>query len=133
MTNTRVIHGRMLFAIQYPYVVSTQPSTVTCTPPDKNTPNFNPFSVTSQTRVCRKKCTAQTKDVDKQLEDLALADEYHFKVLLLGAGESGKSTVVKQVKKKASSFFPGGVGGRLWGYFQLQCPLTVGRPCGMVD
>ncbi|CBN73927.1 GPA5, alpha subunit of a heterotrimeric G protein [Ectocarpus siliculosus] len=41
---------------------------------------------------------AATNEVDKQLEELALADQRHVKVLLLGAGESGKSTVVKQVK-----------------------------------
>lgn len=40
----------------------------------------------------------QTNDVDKQLEELALADLRHIKVLLLGAGESGKSTVVKQAR-----------------------------------
>lgn len=43
--------------------------------------------------VCR-----QTNDVDRQLEELALADLRHIKVLLLGAGESGKSTVVKQAR-----------------------------------
>ncbi|CAB1120387.1 unnamed protein product [Ectocarpus sp. CCAP 1310/34] len=42
---------------------------------------------------------AATNAVDKQLEDLALADQRHVKVLLLGAGESGKSTVVKQASK----------------------------------
>ena len=36
--------------------------------------------------------------MDKQLEELALADLRHVKVLLLGAGESGKSTVVKQAR-----------------------------------
>ncbi|CAM9888294.1 unnamed protein product [Scytosiphon promiscuus] len=39
---------------------------------------------------------AGTNDVDRQLEELALADQRHVKILLLGAGESGKSTVVKQ-------------------------------------
>ncbi|CAM9907158.1 unnamed protein product, partial [Discosporangium mesarthrocarpum] len=43
----------------------------------------------------------QTKEVDKQLEDLALAEQKHFKILLLGAGESGKSTVVKQVRVRS--------------------------------
>ncbi|CAM9177305.1 unnamed protein product [Ectocarpus sp. 12 AP-2014] len=42
---------------------------------------------------------AATNAVDKQLEELALADQRHVKVLLLGAGESGKSTVVKQASK----------------------------------
>lgn len=40
----------------------------------------------------------QTNVVDKQLEELALADQRHVKILLLGAGESGKSTVVKQAR-----------------------------------
>ncbi|CAM9449006.1 unnamed protein product [Pylaiella littoralis] len=40
-----------------------------------------------------------TNDVDKQLEELALADQRHVKILLLGAGESGKSTVVKMIYK----------------------------------
>lgn len=45
---------------------------------------------------CARFYCLKTNDVDKQLEELALADLRHIKVLLLGAGESGKSTVVKQ-------------------------------------
>ncbi|CAM9515396.1 unnamed protein product, partial [Phaeothamnion confervicola] len=41
---------------------------------------------------------AQTNEVDKELHDAALREQNHFKILLLGTGESGKSTVVKQVK-----------------------------------
>lgn len=37
-------------------------------------------------------------DVDKQLKDAQALEAFVFKILLLGAGESGKSTVVKQVK-----------------------------------
>ncbi|CAM9342168.1 unnamed protein product [Phaeothamnion confervicola] len=36
--------------------------------------------------------------VDKQLADLKETDKLSYKLLLLGAGESGKSTVLKQVK-----------------------------------
>lgn len=50
--------------------------------------------------------------VDKQLEELALADARHVKILLLGAGESGKSTVVKQVHTLIAT---------LW------CPLKFAR------
>ncbi|CAM9384861.1 unnamed protein product [Chrysoparadoxa australica] len=39
-----------------------------------------------------------TADVDAQLAEAKIAEQNHFKMLLLGAGESGKSTVVKQVK-----------------------------------
>ena len=34
----------------------------------------------------------------RQLELAAEKDKFNFKILLLGAGESGKSTVVKQIK-----------------------------------
>eukprot|EP00595_Chromulina_sp_UTEXLB2642_P003257 CAMPEP_0196763246 /NCGR_PEP_ID=MMETSP1095-20130614/3683_1 /TAXON_ID=96789 ORGANISM="Chromulina nebulosa, Strain UTEXLB2642" /NCGR_SAMPLE_ID=MMETSP1095 /ASSEMBLY_ACC=CAM_ASM_000446 /LENGTH=356 /DNA_ID=CAMNT_0042116007 /DNA_START=137 /DNA_END=1207 /DNA_ORIENTATION=+ len=37
-------------------------------------------------------------EVDKQLEEAQELEKYIYKILLLGAGESGKSTVVKQIK-----------------------------------
>lgn len=37
-------------------------------------------------------------EIDKQLEEDQAKEEFHNKILLLGAGESGKSTVVKQIK-----------------------------------
>ena len=37
-------------------------------------------------------------NVDKQLEEAKELEKYNYKILLLGAGESGKSTVVKQIK-----------------------------------
>ncbi|CAN0124038.1 unnamed protein product, partial [Laminaria digitata] len=40
----------------------------------------------------------QTLNVNKELEEHALAEQRHVKILLLGAGESGKSTVVKQAR-----------------------------------
>lgn len=39
-----------------------------------------------------------TNAVDQQLLDAQDAEKYNHKILLLGAGESGKSTVVKQIK-----------------------------------
>jgi len=39
-----------------------------------------------------------SKDVDLQLVEQQIQELFKFKILLLGAGESGKSTVVKQVK-----------------------------------
>jgi GTPase SAR1 family protein len=36
--------------------------------------------------------------VDRQLEEAQEEEKYNHKILLLGAGESGKSTVVKQIK-----------------------------------
>ena len=42
---------------------------------------------------------AGTKNnVDQMLEEAKDEEQYHNKILLLGAGESGKSTVVKQIK-----------------------------------
>jgi len=40
----------------------------------------------------------RAREVDEQMRQMQLEEENHFKILLLGAGESGKSTVVKQVK-----------------------------------
>jgi len=40
----------------------------------------------------------QTAEVDKMLAQAQADEENLFKILLLGAGESGKSTVVKQIK-----------------------------------
>jgi len=40
----------------------------------------------------------ELSDVDRQLEESRLKGLCHFKVLLLGAGECGKSTVLKQIK-----------------------------------
>jgi GTPase SAR1 family protein len=37
-------------------------------------------------------------DIDLQLENAKEEEKYNHKILLLGAGESGKSTVVKQIK-----------------------------------
>jgi len=42
--------------------------------------------------------TQSDKDMDKMLAEDAAKDKLNFKVLLLGTGESGKSTVVKQLK-----------------------------------
>ncbi len=41
---------------------------------------------------------AQAEAVEAQLKQMEEEEKNHFKILLLGAGESGKSTVVKQVK-----------------------------------
>ncbi|CAM9354697.1 unnamed protein product [Ectocarpus sp. 12 AP-2014] len=42
--------------------------------------------------------TKVSASVDQQLAEAEEAERNHFKILLLGAGESGKSTVLKQVK-----------------------------------
>jgi len=39
-----------------------------------------------------------SNDVDLQLLEQQIKELFKFKILLLGAGESGKSTVVKQIK-----------------------------------
>jgi len=44
------------------------------------------------------KAEAQTKSVEEQLLYDQLEQLYNFKILLLGAGESGKSTILKQLK-----------------------------------
>lgn len=41
---------------------------------------------------------AYSADVDAQLIEQQIQDLFRFKILLLGAGESGKSTIVKQLK-----------------------------------
>ncbi len=40
----------------------------------------------------------QTAEVDRQLREAEEVASRNYKILLLGAGESGKSTVVKQIK-----------------------------------
>ena len=51
-------------------------------------------------------------DVDAMLEAAKEKDDLTYKVLLLGAGEAGKSTVVKQLKMiyKASGHLGWGAG-----------------------
>lgn len=44
------------------------------------------------------KAQRRSDDIDKQLTQLALQEKHVIKILLLGAGESGKSTLVKQMK-----------------------------------
>jgi len=41
---------------------------------------------------------AALNDVDRALAEMQQAEQYRHKILLLGAGECGKSTVVKQIK-----------------------------------
>ena len=45
-----------------------------------------------------KKQTKQSRAIDKKMKEGALADEKVIKLLLLGAGESGKSTLLKQMR-----------------------------------
>ncbi|ELT99645.1 hypothetical protein CAPTEDRAFT_227716 [Capitella teleta] len=45
-----------------------------------------------------RKAQARSVEIDKQLMDMAHEDRRVIKLLLLGAGESGKSTLVKQMK-----------------------------------
>ncbi|XP_033108941.1 guanine nucleotide-binding protein G(o) subunit alpha-like [Anneissia japonica] len=52
------------------------------------------LSLDQEERKARQRSSA----IDKQLVDLAKAEEQIVKILLLGAGESGKSTLVKQMK-----------------------------------
>ncbi|EEB16404.1 guanine nucleotide-binding protein G subunit alpha, putative [Pediculus humanus corporis] len=40
----------------------------------------------------------RSEEIDRQLAALAKQENHHIKILLLGAGESGKSTLVKQMK-----------------------------------
>jgi GTPase SAR1 family protein len=42
----------------------------------------------------------QNAAVEEQLKRMEEEEKNHFKILLLGAGESGKSTVVKQVRRR---------------------------------
>nr|CAD7202219.1 unnamed protein product [Timema douglasi] len=44
------------------------------------------------------KARRRSEEIDKQLEELAKQERNVIKILLLGAGESGKSTLVKQMK-----------------------------------
>nr|CAD7428968.1 unnamed protein product [Timema monikensis] len=44
------------------------------------------------------KARQRSEEIDKQLEELAKQERNVIKILLLGAGESGKSTLVKQMK-----------------------------------
>lgn len=48
--------------------------------------------------IVRVETDEQTANVDKMLRDAEEAANNNYKILLLGAGESGKSTVVKQIK-----------------------------------
>lgn len=42
--------------------------------------------------------TKQSRAIDKKMKEGALQDEKVIKLLLLGAGESGKSTLLKQMR-----------------------------------
>lgn len=45
-----------------------------------------------------KKQIKQSREIDKKIKQSQLADEKVIKLLLLGAGESGKSTLLKQMR-----------------------------------
>jgi len=44
------------------------------------------------------KVDATTKDIDRQIKDDKKKAKYEVKLLLLGSGESGKTTILKQMK-----------------------------------
>lgn len=52
---------------------------------------------------CATKDTSGSKSANKEIDDdlnmYASEDEKTYKLLLLGAGESGKSTILKQIQK----------------------------------
>lgn len=53
----------------------------------------------AQSKIASEKSGGGAKNkVDQMLEEAKEEEQYHNKILLLGAGESGKSTVVKQLK-----------------------------------
>jgi guanine nucleotide-binding protein subunit alpha len=45
-----------------------------------------------------KKSNARSKEIDKQLLEMKRQEKNVIKILILGTGESGKSTLVKQMK-----------------------------------
>jgi guanine nucleotide-binding protein subunit alpha len=45
-----------------------------------------------------KKSNARSKEIDKQLLEMKRQERNVIKILILGTGESGKSTLVKQMK-----------------------------------
>lgn len=59
--------------------------------------------------------------VDKELAEAAEKERNHFKILLLGAGESGKSTVLKQVKMIHK--------GKLGDKDTAQCVIAIRKNC----
>ncbi|CAG2104373.1 unnamed protein product [Medioppia subpectinata] len=46
----------------------------------------------------RRKCQLRSKEIDRQLSDAERQERNVIKILILGTGESGKSTLVKQMK-----------------------------------
>jgi len=52
----------------------------------------------SQSKIASEKNGETKNKIDQMLEEAKEEEQYHNKILLLGAGESGKSTVVKQLK-----------------------------------
>jgi GTPase SAR1 family protein len=54
--------------------------------------------VAAPTKLLTMKPAAPMNEAEKLLQESKEEESYLFKVLLLGAGESGKSTVVKQIK-----------------------------------